>query len=90
MNKPSAIVASLLVLVSGNALAETPSDGTQVKKFYVVQNTSTKKCKVVKSEPKNAKLVMIGDTSHATMKEAKAAAKQAGCSLSKKKSSDAS
>ena len=90
MTKAFAIVAGLLILGSGHALAEAAGDATQAKKFYLVQNTSTKKCKVAKSEPKNAKLIMIGDTSYPTRKDARAAAKQAGCELRKKKSSDAS
>jgi hypothetical protein len=90
MSKAYAIVAGVLILASGNALAEDASDGTEAKNFYVVQNTSTKECMVAKSEPKDAKFVTIGDTSYATRKDARAAAKQAGCQLAKKKSSDAS
>ena len=43
MTKAFAIVSGLLILGSGNTLAEAAGDATQAKKFYLVQNTSTKK-----------------------------------------------
>jgi hypothetical protein len=56
------------------ALQITP---TIASEFYVAHNVSTKKCKVVDVKPDGEKWVMVGNTSYASLSEAKAAKRQA-------------
>jgi hypothetical protein len=61
-------IATLLVAVAGPAFAA---------EFYVAQNPTTKKCKVVEAMPDGQTKIMVGTSSYATKAEAKAAKKAA-------------
>jgi pyrroline-5-carboxylate reductase len=61
-------IATLLVAVAGPAFAA---------EFYVAQNPTTKKCKVVAAMPDGQTNIMVGTSSYATKAEAKAAKKAA-------------
>ena len=60
------VVAALLSMVATPALAA---------EFYVAQDPTTKKCKVVEEKPDGKTSVMIGTASYATKEEARAAKK---------------
>jgi predicted glutamine amidotransferase len=78
MNRFFPILVGLLILAGGPAVAKE-------KAFFLAQDVKTKKCKVVTTKPDGAGLVMIGDSSYSTKKDAKAAAKNADeCSKPKK------
>jgi hypothetical protein len=62
------IVAALLV-------AFVPTACLAGGEFYVAQDASTKKCKVVDEKPDGVKLVMIGTSTYPTRAEAKTAKK---------------
>jgi hypothetical protein len=58
--------AALLSLIVTPALAA---------EYYVAQDPTTKKCKIVEERPDGQAMIMIGTTSYATKDEAKAARK---------------
>jgi hypothetical protein len=62
------VVAALLSMLVTPALAA---------EFYVAQDPSTKKCKVVEEKPDGKSMVMIGTASYATKDEARDAKKAA-------------
>ena len=62
------VVAAVLIAVATPALAA---------EYFVAQDPTTKKCKIVEEKPDGETLVMIGTTSYATKEEAKAAKKAA-------------
>ena len=58
------VIAALLMSVATPALAA---------EYYIGQDPTTKKCKVVTEKPDGQTLVMIGTETYATKEEAKAA-----------------
>ena len=60
------VIAGLLTFVFSPALAA---------EYYVAQDPTTKKCKVVDVRPDGTTMIMVGTTSYATKEEAKAAKK---------------
>ena len=68
MTRSLIIAALILASISSAFSAET---------YYVSKDQTTNKCKIVKSKPKNEKLILIGTDSYATKDEAKAARKAA-------------
>ena len=68
MTRALIIVALVLVSTTSAFSADT---------YYVAKDQTTNKCKIVKSKPKNEKLILIGTDSYATKDEAKAARKAA-------------
>ena len=72
------VVAALLSMVATPALAA---------EFYVAQDPTTKKCKIVEEKPDGKAMVMIGAGAYATEDEAKAA-RRAAAECPKKKKAD--
>lgn len=68
------VVAAVLIAVATPALAA---------EYYVVQDPSTQKCKIIGSKPDGQTMVMIGTAAYETKEEAKAA-KQAAAECEKK------
>lgn len=68
MTRSLIIAALILASISSAFSAET---------YYVAKDQTTNKCKIVKSKPKNEKLILIGTDSYASKDEAKAARKAA-------------
>ena len=68
MTRSLIIAALILASISSAFSAEA---------YYVAKDQTTNKCKIVKSKPKNEKLILIGTDSYATKDEAKAARKAA-------------
>jgi hypothetical protein len=62
------VVAAALVIVATPVLAA---------EYYVAQDPTTKKCKIVEQKPDGKTLTMIGTNSYPTKDEAKAARKAA-------------
>ena len=60
------VVAGLLMFVVSPALAA---------EFYLAQDPSTKKCKILDAKPDGTTMIMLGTSSYATREEAKAAKK---------------
>jgi hypothetical protein len=60
------VVAATLIAVATPALAA---------EFYVVQDPTTKKCKIVEEKPDGKTMVMVSTEAYATKEEAKAAKK---------------
>ena len=60
------VVAGLLMSVVSPALAA---------EFYLAQDPSTKKCKILDAKPDGTTMIMLGTSSYATREEAKAAKK---------------
>lgn len=68
MTRSLIIAALILASISSAFSAEV---------YYVAKDQTTNKCKIVKSKPKNEKLILIGTDSYASKDEAKAARKAA-------------
>lgn len=96
MNKLFPIVAGLLILAGGPALAKDAKEAKkakdEAKTFFVVQDASTNKCKIVRTQPDGTSLIMVGTSSHPSRDKAQAAAKDAeACNQPKEEeASDAS
>jgi hypothetical protein len=73
------VIAALLGMFVTPALAA---------EFYVAQDPSTKKCKIVEEKPDGKSMVMIGTASYATKDEAKAARRAAAECPKKEKKAD--
>ena len=73
------VVAAVLCLVTSPAIAA---------EFYVAQDPSTKKCKIVEEKPDGNAMVMIGTEAYATKDEAKAARRAAAECPKKEKKAD--
>jgi hypothetical protein len=63
------VVAITLLIFATNAVLAA--------EFYVGQDPSTKKCKIVKTKPDGKTLAMVGTSSYGTRDEAKTARKSA-------------
>ena len=72
------VIAAVLITVATPALAA---------EYFVAQDPTTKKCKIVQEKPDGKTLAMIGTTSYATKEEAKAA-KKAAAECPKKQSTE--
>lgn len=70
MKKYLLVAVGLLALVGGQAFAGDDA-------YFVAQDATTKKCKIVKKKPDGATLVMIGNASYATKDEARTAKRAA-------------
>jgi hypothetical protein len=85
------IVAGPLILAGGSALAKEAKEAKETKEpkaapaFFVAQDAATKKCKIVRTEPDGASLIMVGTSTYPSRDEAQAAAKDAEeCKQAKK------
>jgi hypothetical protein len=82
------IVAGPLILAGGSTLAKEAKEAKEPKAapaFFVAQDASTKKCKIVRTEPDGASLIMVGTSTYPSRDEAQAAAKDAEeCKQAKK------
>ncbi len=68
MIRLSMIAATLLVMTASPVLADA---------FFLVKDSSTNECKIVKEKPEDTAHVLVSETSFATKDEAKAAKKAA-------------
>jgi len=67
MHRTYLLAGALAVALTGPAFAQGMSSSTE---FYVVQDTSTKKCTIVDKKPTSSTTVVVGDGVFKTKTEA--------------------